>query len=139
MSTSLKDVKIPSKRFSDMTPEELFMFEVDHNIEYLQKALDQWKVKFTEDPMYALEWSDDVFRDSAKLYLWKLLHLTVSKIGIVEGKAEFLKRCQEEALRAAKWPSRSTSPQTNISKQALGSAWAYMFEDLAKMKTGEES
>lgn len=123
-----------SKKFADMTPLELFHCEQEWAIERLVENLAKWKAQFEEDPLYALEWSDRSFEWAAELYVRKLLRLTVEKAGLEEGLKEFKQRALEEALRSAKYPSRSTSACTNQANLCKGSAWAKVHEELEKRK-----
>lgn len=115
------------KAFKDMTPEELFRYEVQHYSDFLQRELDKWHAEFAKDPLYQLEWADKAYQYAAQLRVQRMLELHI-KDDLAKGLEEFLERAKDEAWRGAKWPSRSTSQCTNLAKECLTSAWAEAYE-----------
>lgn len=89
--------------------------------------------KFASDPMRAFEWSQDAFQAAAVSeatstllrYVDSLAEGKESDDEIGERIAEWLR---SEVLRMAKYPPRSTSPQSNLVEQEKLAAYARLLE-----------
>jgi hypothetical protein len=90
-------------------------------IEHEAKKLKDFAKSMSENPLYALSWSKDVFDASAKAAVAKDL------VGAFEAGVTF-EEWQEEArlnaMRMARSPAMSTSPTSNLVDTYLCAAWA---------------
>jgi hypothetical protein len=112
------------------------------------KTGDDAKAKFAEsflaDPLYALGWAESTSRTIAQgiaaARLLKLLE--AGKCTQYDDMYKFNALCevtQDEAMRAARSPSRSTNPFRNIIEQDMGAAWGELaFELISHKKAIEE-
>ena len=98
----------------------------------LQDAHDQL-AKFAEEllkhPTYAMTWGDRAVTAAGSVAVAeKIVELLDS--GVEHGKVhEF---AVSQALRAARFPARSTSPMNNLTEQAVAQAWAMAAERLQR-------
>ena len=103
---------------------ERFSFHVEglrRSIAYADQAVTEWRTKlFDNNPASAFEWAREAMEAAAKAeVLGKVLQLTLDL-----GPVKALRYATEEALRGARWPTRSTSGPANIMGEARTSAWA---------------
>jgi hypothetical protein len=92
-----------------------------NDIEQEKTRLADFAKSMSENPVYALSWSKDVFAISAKAAVARAL------ISAFEGGITFEEWKEEarlNALRMARNPSMSSSPTSNLMDIYLGAAWA---------------
>lgn len=107
----------------------LFAEEMIHSGEHTMKKFNE---QFAKDPAYAFEWSGNgAFAAAAKLHVGKTLQawLTNTKDSVVdtdkeEAATSIMNEVNRMVVRAARWPERSTSVQSNVMKQEIASVWA---------------
>lgn len=92
-----------------------------------EATLTKWQTRLVEDPSYAFQWSSDAFKAAATL---EVLRPVVAAIENGAKLEDIVKHVNSQALRAARYPERSTSAQSNIISQDRGSVWAELAEQL---------
>jgi hypothetical protein len=102
-----------------------FKEDLNFEIKSLEKTLEKWTLNFQKNPAHALSWSNDIFRDAAKLSVAKeVSYWLEQKISLAETK----KYALERTLRGAEFPPSSTSMPANVMEMQCTSAWARMAE-----------
>jgi hypothetical protein len=96
------------------------------DIEREEKKLKDFAKSMSENPLYALSWSKDVFVASAKACVAKEL---VSMFEAGATFEEWQEEARRNALRMARNPSMSTSPTSNLVDMCVGAAWAEAAEE----------
>lgn len=127
--------------YDDRTPEQIATDEREHRrayglrrvaraVEEVERRTAEKMAAFIEklavNPFYALEWSTDLYDVAATAKV----HAFV-KAALADGVAldEVVASCRAEALRGARFPSRSTSPAANLAAQSLVAAYAAFVAD----------
>lgn len=90
-------------------------------IEREAKKLEDFAKSMSENPLYALSWSKDVFEISAKAAVAKEL-LKAFEMGATF--EEWQEEARRNAMRLARNPSMSTSPTSNLVDTYVCAAWA---------------
>jgi hypothetical protein len=90
-------------------------------IEREEKKLKDFAKSMSENPLYALSWSKDVFETSAKAAVAKEL-LRAFEMGATF--EEWQEEARRNAMRLARNPSMSTSPTSNLVDTYVCAAWA---------------
>jgi hypothetical protein len=114
--------------------------ETTWEIKYAQEHLDKWSERFAKDPVDAFSWSKEIFEAAARK---RSAEEIVTWINIVkENTDEYaapsdLKILQmvrrnlfREVMHGAKWPERSTSPQSNEMAACLMAKRAEWLENI---------
>ena len=98
-------------------------------IETLEDNKKKFIEDFAENPSYALSWSLDIYDNMAELKVWKEVERVLitkdTKVTIESLKQSYLRF----VLNGTKYPSRSTSPTSNLMAECLLSAQATLLED----------
>src|SRR5690606_16560392 len=98
----------------------------EHHLEPATVNLQKFQEKLAADAAYALEWRGAAFTDAARVKLCKMvLEDLTENDAIVAHIAAFLTK---QALREARYPSRSTSPTSNLMAQE----WAAVCAEAAE-------
>jgi hypothetical protein len=112
---------------NDVTKLERLRDNARWDVEHLTKRLAAWRERFEKDPADALEWSSQTFDEAGRLRVAQQV-VTMCEAGT---STENLRRVAlEEAMREARWPSRSTSVPSNEMARSLASAWADLYSKL---------
>lgn len=82
--------------------------------------VDKFAARFAEDPCYAFEWADAAMEAAAKQWVATRLQTVLEANGV---DAVF-EEARREALRGARYPSRSTSQPSNLMAQYKAAAYA---------------
>ena len=90
-------------------------------------TLAKWQARLAEDPSYAFQWSSDAFKAAATLDVLRPVVVAVENGAKLE---DIVKHVNSQALRAARYPERSTSAQSNVLAQDKGAVWAKLAEYL---------
>lgn len=90
-------------------------------IEREETKLKEFAKSMSENPLYALSWSKDVFVVSANAAVAKELLKAFAAGATLE---EWKEEARRNALRMARNPSMSTSPTSNLVDMYVGAAWA---------------
>jgi hypothetical protein len=99
-----------------------------------QSSISKLIQRLQEDPLNALSWSDDAFKDAARVKVYGQVlfslraFLNDEKQGV--SPADVAKWGQEEVLRRAKYPKMSTSVPSNLAETYETAAWAELLEFL---------
>ena len=107
---------------------ELIMKKVDWSIKSAQEQLEKFKTSLDKDPMYAFDWSGDAISAAVEFKMLTDIKAAIEKGCTVEKLIEHL---TDIALREARYPSRSTSPMSNLIAQEKAS-FAIKFVDELK-------
>ena len=91
------------------------------DIEREAKKLKDFAKSMSENPLYALSWSKDVFDASAKAAVAKELVKAFEAGATFE---EWQEEARRNAMRMARNPSMSTSPTSNLVDMCVCAAWA---------------
>lgn len=123
----------------DPTPEELatrrrawLHRRLNEMVTGAVNEINSFRAKLDENPLYAFEWADRAIDAAGAMDAGKrlLLVLTSEKHKTdEEAVAVTMKLAAQEATRGARWPSRSTSPVSNVAKAAVTSAYAELVMD----------
>jgi len=92
-----------------------------NDIEREVAKLKDFAKSMSENPLYALSWSKDVFETSAKAAIAKEL-LKAFEMGATF--EEWQEEARRNAMRMARNPSMSTSPTSNLVDMCVCAAWA---------------
>jgi hypothetical protein len=116
--------------------------ECEWDINHSKKHIEEWKLRLDKNPASAFEWSRESFEAAAR---FEVAHIV--KRYVEEGKSikddyttpsdvEIIKTLRtifyEDVLRRAKWPSRSTSVQSNemeLTLTARKAEWLEKFDN----------
>lgn len=97
-------------------------------VETARIRMTELSLKLLEHPVTALEWASDDFVHAARIQIYSQVIDTARKPDTKADLFTLLKYAQEQAIRAAMYPQRSTSPCSNLMDQAKGTAWAEVYE-----------
>lgn len=104
----------------------------DYKLESVEVNLAKFREKFIQNPAYALEWSQDAFNDAGRAQILKEALEILNYEGASE--EELLKELEKHLMkivrRAALYPARSTSAQSNLMEQAKAQAAAELLESI---------
>jgi hypothetical protein len=92
-----------------------------NDIEREKTRLTDFAKSMSENPVYALSWSKDVFAASAKGAVAREL---IKAFAVGATFEEWKEEARRNALRLARNPAMSTSPTSNLMDAYLGAAWA---------------
>jgi hypothetical protein len=103
---------------------EAIRIEAASDIKFAQEHLDRWRERFAQDPVNAFSWSKETFETAARKrsaeeiigWIYRIKenntdeYAAPSDLKVLQVmRSELFK----EVVRGAKWPERSTSPQSN--------------------------
>lgn len=133
----------------DPTPEELAQRKIERFVWKLwneqrdaQDTIGKFAARLANDPAYAFEWGDAAAEAAARLRVVRTManiaagatdadgQLSTDADGpilpgvTVEGIDKALAWAKEQAMRSARYPSRSTSVMSNVMHVNMGAAWA---------------
>lgn len=97
------------------------------NVANGQKELIKFSKNFIERPDYALEWGDQMFKDAAKMFVYKQVAELVADTNNMTDEQmldRLTKVIQNEIIRGARFPSHSSSQCTNLMATYKLAAWA---------------
>lgn len=124
---------------ADPTPEELAAGRREwlrRRLEEMKRgsagAIESFRAKLEQNPLYAFEWADRAIDAAAELEAGTRLMAVLDNdkhATDTDAVNVTIKMAREEAMRGARWPSRSTSPVSNAAKAALVSAYAGLVSD----------
>ena len=96
--------------------------------ETAQARLNKFAADFAKDPAYALSWSNDTFKEAARLKVLKQI------LAGLEGGTATLENIRstmmDRVLSKSKYPAQSTSPTSNLIEQYELAACAEILSDL---------
>lgn len=100
-----------------------------------QAKCNQFAKSFAEDPAYALEWGNDVFKNAARLKVAKMLVLSFTPLDgrpscTIEQARETL---LDRVMHKARFPAQSTSATSNLMEQFETAAYAEALDELKYM------
>ena len=105
--------------------------ELNKAIKYQDEKIAKFETKFKENQLYALEWSLEMFQAVAKKQVYNTILAWITNRDKADVMSE-LDGVKSEILRQvihmAKYPSQSTSPTSNLTKQYELAAWADSLE-----------
>lgn len=122
-----------SKQAHTVTAEkqrEGLLFLLRSQIESYRKRLTLFGEAIAKDAQSALEWSQDDFRDAARL---SVALIVVKHLEADMPLADILSVATREAMRGALYPQHSTSAPSNYAIQCKTAAWAHHAEMLENM------
>jgi hypothetical protein len=91
-----------------------------------KEALDKWAAKFAQNPAYAMKWAGEAFEDAAKHAVATEVLCAIEQQGVA---IDLVRRhAENQALKGARYPERSTSPSANEAARCETAAWAEMLE-----------
>jgi hypothetical protein len=83
--------------------------------------IEDWSKSFSDNPVYAFEFSDEAFLDVARVQVFEIVINMINKGATLDSLISFINsNVRNSALR----PARSTSVQANTIAQNKGIAWA---------------
>jgi len=108
---------------------------------YAVDELNKWAAKFADDPCYAIGWSEQIFRQTAKREVALVI------IGVIGDKQlsnspasddsvlnQLKSTASDHVLRGASYPPSSTSVPGNLSALQMTAAWAEALSQLWKFE-----
>lgn len=100
-------------------------------IESAQTTLDTFQEELPKNPAYALKWADKVFTAAAQKDVCSTLIHRINN-AVDRGEADIqgltIQYIQGQVTRGAMYPTRSTSPSSNMVEQETLSAYARLLE-----------
>ena len=106
------------------------LLSLDLTIKNAQYRLDKFQANFAKNPLYAFQWGDDAVCAAATMAVAKevqaWLQLADRDVTVEQVEAELTK----SIMRAARFPTSSTSALTNQADQATNAARAQLLEEL---------
>lgn len=104
----------------------------DEQVRTGERGMKEFAVKLSKDAAYAFEWSNNAFKDAAKVHVGKTLQAwiemkngkTLEEYVEQEHADVIMEEVNRTVVRAARWPERSTSVQSNVMKQEIAAVWA---------------
>lgn len=102
----------------------------ERRIEPLQHRIAKFQDAFTQDPAYALSWSNSTFRDAAALRVYNQILDAVNSNEKLSLDA-VLSTMLDRVLNKSKFPSQSTSPTSNLIEQYELSVCSEIYSDLS--------
>jgi hypothetical protein len=119
----------------EVTAFESLHIQCECDVKFAQEECDKWAAKFTADPAYAFEWAQGPMAQAARLSVNKFVLAVLDfEDGSMKEKTPrervevVCRELQQEVMRNAKWPSRSTSSVSNDMSLCMMSARADMLE-----------
>lgn len=87
--------------------------------------------------LHALSWEGEGIARALhrRAIYWQALSALDNDRAPEDIAADLVKMAEEEMLRAAKWPSRSTNPMANLLEGAKAQAWADVYETMKRYTT----
>jgi len=89
---------------------------LDSRVALLQKNLEAFPEKFSENPAWALEWSEATFKEAAELAV--LLDIKNDFKKLLENPEnsmeKYIEHLKDTIVRKAQWVFHSTSPISNL-------------------------
>lgn len=112
--------------YSDMWAWQARVKWIEGNIEIAKKEVAEFAAKLaaSEDPLYEFKWADGYMDSAAKFKAYSIF-LEILKN---HGPDRAMQVAQEEAIRGAHFPERSTSTSSTYVATALTAAWAELVE-----------
>jgi hypothetical protein len=93
------------------------------------EALEKWRMKFADNPLFAFEWSLGAIGSAASLIVAEEI------LGAIDGgvatRKTILKHAEKRVMTGALYPPQSTSPTSNLAAQYKTAAWANAVELLS--------
>lgn len=106
---------------------------LEGKLQYAQRELAKFESTFKRSPLYALEWSQDMFRAAAMVQIVEeALAFLREPTATEAGAVAFRNSCGKRAMHAARYPGRSSSTTANLADAARGEVYAELYEDLAE-------
>lgn len=110
-------------------------YKLNREAEMSQEVLDAFRADMERDPLYAFSWSANAFAAAARIsiareFLARLSNAPMSAGDLGEWRAEL----QTRVMRAARYPSSSTSAASNLAEQHKAQAEAELLEFLLRLE-----
>lgn len=103
----------------------------DEGIAHATDELKDFADKLAKDPSYAMSWSGDAFTHAAEHKVWSTVRSYCDDVEDPDNRMDLIiKLVQNNALRGARHPERSTSPASNLMNQEMTIAWASVLDRL---------
>ena len=118
------------KTYAEGNKVQEFYEHLTYRLESCQAKIAKHIEKIKKDAYYALEWSEDFFKNSAEERILKEILSMQKELTTPMTLKGMADRYKEQALRDAKWFSKSTSPASNLAKQYLTSVMVEMAETI---------
>ncbi len=95
-----------------------------------QEACEKFAAELIKNPQYAMEWSDRVFTDAARVAVNDVvIHFLLNPKGDEEQNMIVVaNHSMEFVMNAARFPETSSSTTSNVAKRCLLSVWAEISE-----------
>ena len=106
---------------------EMTTLSLERDLASAKEVLAKFSADLLTDPAYAMEWGDRAVTAAGQV---SVLGAAIAALKNGAEPAKVRAHAVEQALRSAKWPSRSTSQMTNLTAQAKGETWAFVAERL---------
>jgi len=112
------------------------------NIRIANEQLAKWGTRFASDPSHAFEWSKESFESAARHRIAKDILILIemglngdeyAKRSDIAIAREIKSMLHDEVIRGAKWPQRSTSPQSNEMQLCLNAQRAEWLETIQRL------
>jgi hypothetical protein len=108
---------------------KLMLEIVERKRKFAREELDKFAANMAKNPAYALEWSGGAFTAAGDYEVCSWILAAVDENAGV-GLEKIIKQLERDVLRAARYPSRSTSPTSNLMEQEIARAKAELLETL---------
>lgn len=108
---------------------EIFESMMETQLRTSKKILYNWNESFSENPTHAMSWSMNTFKaaaqhDVAKRILHSIKEFRGDNVSDEKILSDIKTITNENVIRGAMYPERSSSPASNLMSQEEVSAWA---------------
>ena len=110
-----------------MTNTNHFQRSMEMMLERSQYVLNKFSAEMLKNPQSAFEWGESAFEAAAQ---HKVASVVLECLAQGTSYDDIKELATENAMRAARWPEKSTSASSNLAKQTLGAAWANLASDM---------
>ena len=105
-----------------------FKIFIDHEIQYSNKKIEEFKRHLDVNPLSALTWSLPIFNCAAKKFICERIQTMLDKSNEdMQVIKDFL---SDEVQYRARSLSRSTSQVSNLMEESMLSAYAYLLDQI---------
>ena len=108
--------------------------EFNYKVTFNNHELEKFKVEFAKNPAYAMKWAEGVFKLAAENEIYakilKCFEINGVKKSVVDS---LIKQFTSEVMQEIRYPTRSTSPTSNLMAQAEATVKSELIEELSRI------
>jgi predicted S18 family serine protease len=103
---------------------ETVIQELEHRLKGAKRDLDKFAASVAKDPVYALRWAGDAYREAARVQVWTQVLAAARQNEMT--LARLREQVVQQALQSSAYLQQSTSPCANLFEDSVRAEWVQL-------------